>query len=103
MNTTFSRVAPVAQRLISSKATGLTRTARKAFSSIVSRQKNVHGPFAFAQSHRSSSTSSNKLTDRLSAELVSELAEDEIDQEFVDAKKQTEKSFTITENVGEGE
>lgn len=103
MNTAFSRVAPVAQRLISSKASGLSRTARKSFSSIVSRQKNVPSAFAFAQGHRSSSTAANKLADRLAAEITSELAEDEIDQEFIDAKKQTEKSFTITENVGEGE
>jgi hypothetical protein len=103
MNSTFSKVAPVAQRLISSKANGLTRTARKCFSSVVSRQRNVPSSFAFAQSHRSSSTATNKLADRLLAEITSELADDEIDQEFVDAKKQTEKSFTITESTGEGE
>lgn len=97
------KIAPAARRLLASRSQNWSKQASKSISSIVSRTTTVPSVSAFKQSSRSSSTGTSKLIDCLATEIQSELADDEIDNEFVDSKKQTEQLFTITDVSGQGE
>ena len=48
------------------------------------------------------SSFSTSLVECLTTEITAEIADDEIDHEFLDTKKQTEKLFTIIDDKGVG-
>jgi hypothetical protein len=98
----MNKVAPAVRRLLASRSQNWSKQASKSFSSIVTRSTTIPSVFAFKQSSRAS-TGSNQLVECLATEIQSELADDEIDNEFVDSKKQIEKLFTISDVSGQGE
>jgi hypothetical protein len=103
MSSAMNKVAPAVRRLLASRSQNWSKQASKSFSSIVTRSTTIPSVFAFKQSSRASSTGSNQLVECLATEIQSELADDEIDNEFVDSKKQIEKLFTISDVSGQGE
>ena len=76
------------------------KAASQSFGSVIARTTVVPVTSAFNYQNRSSF--STTLGTCLSTEITAELADDEIDHEFIDTKKQTEKIFTIVESQGEG-
>lgn len=99
----MNKAAPAIRRLLASRSQTWSTQASKSFSSIVTRSITIPGALAFKQSSRASSTGPNQLVQCLATEIQSELADDEIDNEFVDSKKQIEKLFTISDVSGQGE
>ena len=93
MNLSIKRFAPVGRRLVS-------KSASKSFGSLIARSTIVPAVSGFKYS--GSASFSSDIASRLSTEITSEEADDELDHEYLDSKKQIEKLFTIHSNDGEG-
>lgn len=103
MNASIARAVPVARRLISSKAARWTNVASQSFGGIIARSTTVPTHTASNFNYQGRSSFSTSLVECLTTEITAEIADDEIDHEFLDTKKQTEKLFTIIDDKGVGE
>ena len=98
-----SSVSKVVRRMIHASPCVWSKTASKSFSSIISQQNTASFPSnLFTRHYRHSSTSTTKLAECLQVEVSAEMADDDIDQEYVDSRKQISKLFTIADSPGEG-
>ena len=103
MSSSLFKIAPVGFRLARASKATWTKTASRTFSGIIAQNIATPTTASYKNQRTFSSNASPSLAECLSTEIQSELAEDEIDHEFLDAKKQTEKLFEISDSKGEGE
>lgn len=111
MNTFSAKASPIGRRLVSQQVAQWSRNSAYSFSSLITNNNNTRknkpsdvlgaSPFRFQGRYNSNGTSGT-LSECLSNEIGAEIADDEIDQDFLDTKKQTEKLFTIVDEAGNG-
>ena len=107
MNSSVAKMMPVGRRLVSSNRGCWTKTASQSFGSIIAHNTKVLSPTTSTFNYQSGSSfctsrSPPSLVECLTTEITSELADDEIDHEFLDTKKETEKLFKIVDEAGLG-
>lgn len=104
MNTFSSKATPLGRRVVSQQLAQWSRNSAYSFSSLIANntRNNKTSDVLRASPFKFQTRLNSSLTEALSNEINEEDAEDEIDQDFLDTKKLTEKSFTIVDEEGNG-
>jgi hypothetical protein len=104
MNTFSSKATPLGRRVVSQQLAQWSRNSAYSFSSLIANntRNNKTSDVLRASPFKFQTRLNSSLTEALSNEINEEETEDEIDQDFLDTKKLTEKSFTIVDEEGNG-